>query len=244
MAGDCFAPIDICGIQINRLACNGSLLGGPTDVVVMCEGVDISVTPKLVASVTDVTRNGGGAICAQRTTHARIEGYDILWNMCPKIDAQAWELLKLYDAVVDTGGNTGGAVGDTVGIRDGASGNPCNCQNTPCNNSGVSMLLWMNNTDKNGISTTKPFTVLALTKVLFDPPPIKISEKYQNVPVAGRTQPNPLYARGPGNIYPELLGLTSAFALWDTIQTPPGGCQCGLCGFASGVGSPYAIPAV
>lgn len=242
MAGDCFAPIDICGIQLNRLDCDGTLLGGASDVVVMCEGVDITATPRLVPAVTDVSRNGGGGICAQRTTKARIDGYDIVWNICPKIDAQAWELLNLYDAVIDTAGVTGGLVGDTVGIRDGASGNPCNCQNTPCLNPGVAMLLWANNTDEDGISITKPFSILALTKVIFDPPPIKIANVYQNVTINGRTQPNSLYARGPGDIYPELVGLSSAFALWDTDQVPPGGCTCDLCGFASGLATPYPIP--
>lgn len=244
MSGDCFAPIDICGIQLNRLDCAGNLLGGPTDVVVMCEGVDITATPRLVAGVTDVTRNGAGGICAQRTTKARVEGYDIVWNICPKIDAEAWELLQVYNAILDEEGVTGGAVGDTVGIQDGAADNPCNCVQDPCQNPGVALLLWANNSDADGISTTKPYAVLALTRVQFDPPPVKIANVYTNVTLNGRTQPNPLYARGPGDIFPETGGLTGAFGLWDTIQPPPGGCKCELCGYASGADTPYAVPCV
>lgn len=242
MSGDCFSPIDICGVQLNRLDCNGSLLGGLGNVVVMCEMVDITITPQLVAAVTDVSRNGGGGVCARRTTKARIDGYDVVWNSCPKIDAEAWELMNLYDAILDTAGVTGGAVGDTVGIRDGDSGNPCNCQNTPCLNPGVAMLVWSNNTDSTGISGTKPYTITALTHLEFDPPAVKISNVYENIAITGRTQPNPLYDRGPGDIYPELVGLTGAWAQWDTIQPPPGGCQCELCGFASIGADLYPIP--
>lgn len=242
MSGDCFAPIDICGVQLNRLDCAGNLLGGASDVVVMCEGVDITATPKLVAAVTDVTRNGAGGICAQRTSKARVEGYDIVWNICPKIDAEAWELLQVYNAIIDQEGVTGGTIGDTVGIQDGAADNPCNCVQDPCQNPGVAMLLWANNTDEFGISTTKPFVVLALSRVQFDPPPIKITNVYQNVPLTGRTQPNALYGRGPGNIFPETGGLTGAFGMWDTVQAPPGGCKCEACGYASGDDTPYTVP--
>ena len=234
MAGDCYSPIDICGVQLNRLGCDGTVLTGLTDAVVMCEGVDLTLTPQLVAAETAVARNGGGGVCARRTTKARVDGYDVVLNICPKIDAEAWELLNVYDAILDDRGVTGGTVGDTVGIKDGLAGNPCNCLNTPCENPGVSMLVWSSNTDSQGISNTKPYVITALTRVIFDPPPLLINSQYQNITLTGRTEPNPLWVLGPGNLYPEAGGLAGAFGQWDTIQTPPpGGCTCALCGFAS-----------
>jgi hypothetical protein len=239
MAGDCFAPIDICGVQVNRLDCDGTVLVGASNSVVMCEMVDFTITPQLVEAETAVSRNGGGGICAKRTTKARIDGYDVVWNSCPKIDAEAWELMNLYDLVLDTAGVTGGSVGDSVGIRDGASANPCNCITTPCQNPGVSMLVWTNNTDANGINATKPYTIIALPRVIWDPPAIAVTSAYDSIEITGRTESNSLWSTGPGAIYPELVGLSGAFAMWDTEQPPPGGCTCTACGFASGTGLSY-----
>jgi hypothetical protein len=239
MAGDCFAPIDICGAQFNRLDCDGALLEGTTDVVVACELVDIKVTPQLIEADRKVSRNGGGTICAQRTAPARVEGYDVVLTLCPRIDAELMELLNVYDLVIDT------VSGDSVGIKDGAAGNPCNCITSPCQNPGVSVLVWSNNTGVDGISSTKPYSLLALPRVRFDPAEFMISGEYTNLVLNGKTEPNPqwidpslapLVPLGPGNIYPETVtGLTGAFALWDTVTAPPGGCTCSACGYDSGL---------
>lgn len=232
MAGDCPTPIDVCSTQFNRLDCDGTVLSGPTDKAITCRGVDVKVTPKLVDSKRDVARNGGRGICAQREIAASVDGYDVVVTACPGYDAELFELLGLYDLVLDTADITGGTIGDSVGIRDGSKNQPCACITSPCQNPGVSMLMWSNNTNPDGISVTKPYNILALARVKFDPPAVTIKDAYENVVLNGKTTPNPLWVRGPGDIYPDIVGLDGAWAEWDTIQVPPSGCACDACGYA------------
>lgn len=232
MGVDCFTPIDVCSMQFDRLDCDGSILDGATDRVITCNGVSLVTTPTFLPAKRDVARNGGRGICGQRNIKASVEAYAVALTFCPRIDPELYELMELYDLVLDTAGITGGTVGDSVGIRDGAVNQPCACPTDTCTNSGVSVLMWGNATDANGPKTDKPFFIQALTRVKFDPPPMNHADSYQNITINGETSPNPLWGRGPDNIYPELVGLDGAWAEWNTIQEPPSGCTCEACGYA------------
>lgn len=243
MASQCYTPIDICGAQFNRLDCDGTLLEGDTDVVVACQLVDIRLTPVKQEAQRNVSRNGGGGICAQRTTPARIEGYDVVINVCPQIDPELYELMNLYDLVLDTADITGATLGDSVGIKDGPSANPCNCQVDDCQNPGVSLLVWSSNTNEDGINPTRPYVIMAFPKLRFEVSDIMVGSEYTNYELTAKAEANTLWIdpeslpttanRGPGDIYPELVGIgTSRWAQWGTDQAPPGGCSCAACGFA------------
>lgn len=230
--GDCFTPIDICTMQFDRLDCDGTILAGADDRVITCNGVTLTWTPQLLAAKRDVSRNGARGICAQREIPAAVEGYNLALTFCPRIDVELYELLSVYDLVVDTAGVTGGLIGDNVGVKDGAASQPCACPTGDCQNAGVSILVWGNSTNADGISTVKPFAIGAFTRVKFDPPTLGLQDTYQNITLNGQTSPNPSWVRGPANIYPEIAGLDGAWALWNTIQEPPEGCACEACGYA------------
>jgi len=243
MAGDCFAPIDICGVQINGLDTDGSILDGPTDRVVACNMVNVSRSPDVEAGRTDLSRNGGGTRNAKRVIPDRINGWDIQINLSARYDVEMLELLGVYSLVVDSEDVTGGSVGDSVGIKaKSIADEPCIC--VGATSSFVSMLIWQQNTGPDGVNSTKPYVVMALPKIRFTVTGEDRGDTYNNLTLTGvaeansnwtDTGPGSVVGRGPGNIYPETGGLDVAWAEWATSQAPPGGCNCDFCGFASGL---------
>ena len=244
MAGDCFAPIDICGVQINRLDADGSILDGATDRAVACNLVTVSRSPDVEAGRTDLSRNGGGTRCAKRVIPDRINGWDIQMDLCSRYDAELMELLGLYSLVVDSEDVTGGTIGDSVGIKaKSVEDESCICVGST--SAFVSMLIWQQNTGPDGVNSTKPYVIMALPKIRFTVTAEQRGDTFNNITLAGVAEANSNWTdtgtgsevgRGPGNLYPEgTPGLVTAWAEWATSQAPPGGCNCQFCGYDSGL---------
>ena len=242
----CFAPIDVCGAQFNRLGCNGEILNGPGDVKIACSLVDISLTPNTSTGRTDTARNGGQAKVAERLLADKVEDYTLAMNLVPRIDTGLMELFGTFQSIVDdVGAIDSAAPGSIVGIKPfAASEQDCSCSTSTTCKSGVSALIWFTNSATDA-DPTVPYVVFAFPMVKFTMTGSwNISDTYSNVSFSATPQSNLhwidpadydqnalLAARGPAGIYPESLGLDVPWGAWGTSMAAPGGCECANCAF-------------
>lgn len=226
--GKCYAPIDICGAQFNALSCAegevGTVLTGATDAIVTCNLVDITRDPIIEQGRNDVSRNGAGARCAKRTTPDRIDGWEITMTLCDRIDTDLMVLLGLFEPVLD-------ADGECVGIRPKCGDDEaCNCA-TEESCEGVSMVIWHQNTNADGVDVDCPYVAFAVPKIVFTISSQTRSDTYNTYTVTGTAETNGNWGNGPGDVYPDPEGLGCEWAEWATPTPPPGGCTCAGCGF-------------
>jgi hypothetical protein len=227
MASLTYSPIDICGAQFNRLDCDGNVLNGPTDSVITCGLTEITRTPVKTDDVESTDSNGRGGICARRIRKGKITHYEIKVVLCSATDADLMELLGIYERVVDP--NTGVAIGIRPKCED-----HCDCcvPNDSCDDGGVSIILWHTAVCGNN-QRVVGFDCVAETfaKVTFDAASVEVTRngEFNTYTITGRTDENPNWGQGPGDIYPDPAGLSCHYAEFLTNTTFPGGCNCGAC---------------
>lgn len=229
----CYSAIDNCGGQFNRLDCDGTVLDGPTDVIVSCAPVDVNATPIAGEDQTQRDPNGKGGYCAERTNTGNIEGYEIELTLCSKTDVELMELLGIFDVVLDADGNCIGWAAKCCNDEVCA----CDPGDEPCSNPGVAMHLWhLAWCDKDPHPDYK-WAVQTFPKVKFDASTMSVqrNSEFNVYTITGRADCNDLYGQGPGAIYPDPAGISSCMTEHLTNIGPTDMCNCDLCGFASGV---------
>lgn len=231
-----YSAIDVCGAQFNRLACDGSVLNGPSDVVLTCGLVDITRTPITGDDRTVSDANGSGGFCAKRVQDATIEAYEIKITLCSITDGDLMELLGIYDPVIDP------ITGMTIGVGPIASEEACYCAPAVagCTNPGVSIVVWSVAWCGEDRRLDMPFVVEEFPRVVFQPSSLEVTRNssFNTYTLTGRTKKNAAWGQGPGSIYPELSGIGSKDWAEHLTTIPfPGGCNCGVCDSLAGYAS-------
>lgn len=224
-----YSALDNCGMQINRLDCDGNVLNGPSDVVLSCGLVEVTRSVITGDDRTVSDPNGSGGYCAKRVQSAPIEGYEIQLTMCSITDPELMELLGIWDMVTDP------ITGEHIGIGPRGSEETCYCAAPAageCTNPGVSMVLWHVAWCGEDRRTDYPFVAEVYPKIVFDPASIEVTRtsEFNTYTITGRTKSNSAWGQGPGSIFPELTGIgTSEWKEFLTSTPYPGGCNCGVC---------------
>lgn len=228
----CYSAVDLCGLQLNRLDCDGMVLSGPTDVVVSCSAVDITVTP-VQGGDTDEQRdpNGSRGFCAKREGSTKIESVTVEMTLCSRTDAEMMELLGIWDLVRD-------AAGDVIGVKSKCCGSTvCACDPGPttCSNPGVALHLWHLAWLGDEGHPDYKWAMQTIPRVKFDPASVVVTRnsEFNTYTVTGTGNCNDEYGNGPGNIYPDPAGMDSCWAELLTNTGPSDMCDCDRCGYTT-----------
>jgi hypothetical protein len=227
----CYSPIDVCGLQANRLDCDGNILEGETDVVVSCAVVDVTVTPVQGDDEEQRDPNGQGGFCAKRESRGTIEGMEVELTLCSKTDIELMELLGIWDLVYD-------AAGECIGIKAKCcSSEVCACDpgDEPCSNPGVAFHLWHLAWCGDAAHPDYKWAVQHFPKLVFDPASVVVqrNSEFNTYTVTANAKCNDNYATGPGAIYPDPAGIDTCWAETLTNEGPESLCNCDRCGYST-----------
>lgn len=228
MADAAWSPLNLCGIQVNRLDSDGTILeraDGDTNVALSCALVDITRNEIVGDDVEQRDVNGSGGYAASRVKPGAITGYEYEMTLSSRIDAEMMELFGLVDRVVSGGVTIGYKAKDIVTAA-------CDCDPTQSSQAGVSLVMWSlawlgdaPHPDYNYIAEAAP-------KIVFKPGVTRQkSAEFTTTTLTGVAQRNLNWGQGPGSIYPEVAGLNRLWAEWLTDSGFPGGCNCDIHGY-------------
>lgn len=228
MADAAWSPLNLCGIQTNRLEADGTVLeraDGDTNVVLSCALVDVTRN-EIVGDDLDMRDvNGSGGFAATRVRPGAVTGYEYEMTLSSRIDAELMELFGLVDRVIVDGLTKGYKAKDIVAAA-------CDCDPTQASQAGVSLIMWSLAWLGDGPHPDHNFVAEAVPKIVFKPGVSRQkSAEFTTTTLTGVAQRNANWGRGPGNIYPELAGLNRQWAEFLTDTGFPGGCNCELHGF-------------
>ena len=236
-----WSPLNLCGIQTNRLDADGTILeraDGDTNVVLSCALVDVTRNEIVGTDVEQRDANGSGGYAASRVKPGAVTGYEYEMTLCSRIDAELMELFGLVDRVIVGGATLGYKAKDIAAAA-------CDCDPSQSSQAGVSLLMWSLAWLGESPHPDYSFVAEAVPKVIFKPGVSRQkSAEFTTTTLTGVAQKNLNWGRGPGNIYPEVAGLSRHWAEWLTDTGFPGGCNCDVHGFrtdADGVDIPEPI---
>lgn len=226
---ECWSPISLCGVQLNRTDCDGVILNGPTDIILNCGIVEIERSELTGDERNTTDPNGQGGFCARRTINPTVEGYEYEITWCSRIDPEMLEVLGLFDRVIEP---VGPPVNNTVGYKPRAQDASCLCEPGQCATPGAAMHIWGLAWDGDNPHPNFDYWIEAVPRFIPQPgTTFTFSDDFNQVTFTGRGIINPNYGQGPGNVYPEVAGLDREFANFLSNVAFPGGCNCTSCGY-------------
>jgi hypothetical protein len=133
---------DICGLQLNRLNCDGTIADPalPENVILLHSLLDFEFTETTEDPGDSVETAANGAHCHNRRRDVRVTGYELTLRRCGIIHPAFLTSLGLADPVLD-------ADGLLCGTKGFCSSNVCyctGCQDEDCSDGGWSMIIWAN----------------------------------------------------------------------------------------------------
>jgi hypothetical protein len=226
-----WSPVDICGMQVNRVDCEtGAVMVGTGNVGLTCSVADFTRSSVFVDEITQEDPSGrAGRNRARRVIPKRLDYYEYSFTLDSQYDSALMALMGQVEQVADPLTPT-----EFIGVKDldhAVGTDDCCPPGGACADTELSLMIWQVAWCDRGRHPDYLYEIHFVPRIKFDI--IETEERgegFKTMTISGRTE-KPLagYARGPGDIWPEVAGLNRQWAKLLSNTPFPSGCNCSTC---------------